>query len=311
MKIKPNTMDDADLKYLKYWCFQMPKIDGVRSWNPDGTLLGRSMNPHENLYVTQLFSKPQYVGLDGEMVTVAPNRPDCCRITSGDLRRIKGEPNVCWFVFDLIDEESIRATYKERLLYLELYVYSLEDERVQVMPWMVVESEEEFLAIDAELTANGMEGSIYRDPEGLYKEGRSTSKEATVVRLKGFVTEEALVVGIIEGQENQNPAKKNALGRTERSTCAEFMVPNGKIGSLICIKVPSVSEPWPHLSDITEEDKFIVSAGAMPHDERERLFQHPEEILWGIIEFKHFPKGRKDKPRFPTFKRIRPRSDIE
>ncbi len=50
--------------------------------------------------------------------------------------------------------------------------------------------------------------------------------------------EEAVIVGYTEKMHNANEAKKDNLGRTERSSCKEGLVPTGTLGALIC-QVPS------------------------------------------------------------------------
>ena len=54
----------------------------------------------------------------------------------------------------------------------------------------------------------------------------------------------------------------------------------------------------------------MVGAGEMPHADRKKFFDNPELILGKIIKYKHFPKGVKDKPRFPTFKTFRDKADM-
>lgn len=75
----------------------------------------------------------------------------------------------------------------------------------------------------------GYEGTILRSPSGLYKYGRSTVKEAYLLKMKIFQDEEFEVVGFIEMNHNRNEATKDALGNTERSSHRENMIPSGTL----------------------------------------------------------------------------------
>lgn len=132
----------------------------------------------------------------------------------------------------------------------------------------------------------------------MYKEGRSTVIEGGFLRIKDFAIEEAVVTGVVGGESNNNEKTINELGRGTRSSHKASKVPNGLVGALIC-------------RDVKTGNVFKVAAGKMDHDTRKLYFDRPELILQQTIKYKHFPKGVKDKPRFPTFECIRIPSDIQ
>jgi hypothetical protein len=86
------------------------------------------------------------------------------------------------------------------------------------------------------------------------------------------------------------------------------MLPNEMVGSMEC-KV---------LKDVVHDGKLFfkegqiitVGAGRMPHIDRLKYFAEQHLLLNQTIKFKTFPKGVKDKPRFPTFQTIRAASDL-
>ena len=117
------------------------------------------------------------------------------------------------------------------------------------------------------------------------------------LRIKRFVEEEAYVLGIIEGEENQNEEQTNELGQTFRSSHQENKVPNGMVGSMLC-------------RDIKSGQEIVVGAGNMKHHERVHFFENQAQLLGKIIKYKFFPKGVKDKPRFPTYKCFRDKADM-
>lgn len=299
--IKPMLAENYVESALRFPLIAQPKVDGVRGLNLEGRLIGRSLKEHVNEYATKQFSLPGFIGLDGELFCGPRSNitsVSLCRDTSSALRRIKGEPMIMWMVFDLVNQETISKPYYRRLELLLDMVRDLHYPDIFVVPSFHCDTLEQLAEHNANFLAEGYEGTIIRYPNGPHKEGRSTVLEDGLLRIKGFVDAEARVESLEEGNENQNEATTNELGRTERSTHQENMVPNGKVGAMICSS-PSVKGP------------FRVSAGAMTHPEREYYWQHPEAIVGKLITYKHFPKGVKDKPRFATFKNIRIESDIQ
>lgn len=311
---KPTLACDADLSKIRFPCIVMPKIDGVRGLNYTGKLTGRSLKPHANLHVTNQFSKPAYLGFDGEFTGTTRIHPDACRITTSLMSTIEGAPYVHWHIFDYITEETKDLPYIQRLDRLtHLYhnkKYTCEFECIQIVPYYICQTLEEVLRYDDIFLEQGFEGTIIRDPNGRAKEGRSTAKEGIFLRIKRFIEEEAIVVSITEGCENQNEATTNELGRTARSSHQENKVPNGMVGSLQCRMLKDVYDQQDKKKLLLREgDLITVSPGNLDHTARKYYFDFQDEIIGETIKFKFFPKGIKDKPRFPTFVCIRPTSD--
>jgi len=294
--MKPLLAANYDESKLVFPILAQPKIDGVRGLTIQSRLVGRSLKTHANEYVTKLFSQPQYNWLDGELTTYAINDPACCRKTTGDINRISGTPQIMWYVFDDIRPEMLDMPYLSRLSALKLRAQNLPF--VTVIEAKLIHNLDELYAYDDEQLDKGMEGTILRRLDGLYKQGRSTARSAELLRIKRFIEEEAVVIEIEEGEINGNEATINELGRTERSTHKENMIPNGQVGTLIC-------------RDVKTGQTIRVAAGCMPHAERKRYWKRPQDLLGLTIKYKHFPKGVKDKPRFPTFQTIRAESDID
>jgi DNA ligase-1 len=295
--------DDFVESQLRFPLIAQPKIDGVRGLNLDGPLTGRSLKKHKNIYTTNFYSKPQFVGFDGELAAAAESDPALCRKTSSALSTITGEPFTLWHVFDFVSAHTRNWAYEDRYKVLEDQVAMLQGQQIEgcghlrLIPSYMVPSLEGLNELDSEFLNAGYEGTIIRDPKGRYKEGRSTVKEGGLLRIKRFVEEEAVVISITEGEENGNVAQTNELGNTFRSTHQANMVPNGMVGSFEC-------------KNLKDGKMITVSPGKMPHDERKYYFEHPEAIVAKVIKYKHFPKGVKDKPRFPTFQCIRAPEDM-
>lgn len=293
--MKPNLATDYDPETLRLPVLYLPKIDGVRGLHLTGGLTGRSLKKFKNKYTTERFRAACYAGLDGELACGSRTSQSLCRDTTSALNSIDGEPDVTWYVFDLLRPETVDLPYEARHAALVEYVKLLEDPDVQVVPYRECHTLEHVQVLHEDSVGYGYEGSILRDPKGRYKQGRSTVREGGYLRIKDFADAEALVLSIYEGQHNSNEATTNELGRTERSTHQENMVPNGMLGGLNCLYLGQ---------------EIKVSPGAMTHGERVKYFQHPELIVNKTIKFKSMVSGVKDKPRFATFLTVRMDEDI-
>jgi hypothetical protein len=58
---------------------------------------------------------------------------------------------------------------------------------------------------------------------------------------------------------------------------------------------------WEGKTDLEKHQLITVSPGNMDHAMRKHYWENPTEIVQHAIKFKFFPKGIKDKPRFPTY----------
>lgn len=313
MNIKPQLAEDAQLDKVTFPCFVQPKIDGVRAMNLTGTLTGRSMDPFKGFGVTEFFSKPEFVGLDGEMTlgNVPNSKERLCSLTTGAMGRFKGVtemPPLHWFVFDYITPETIHLDYRTRYALLENRVAVLNHPRIHLVPQAHVGTRELLDHLIAEHSEQGFEGTITRNPRSVYKPGRSTL-EGQLWRVKPWGDFEILVTGITEGQKNENEAKKNTLGRTERSSAKAGMVPNGQVGSIQGTLVADVKD---HLGNTMFAKGLEITAGSGEMTEKEAadFFKNPHKLVGHFAKIKHMTFGAKDLPRFPTFMSIRLKEDM-
>lgn len=300
-----DVVDEAKIRWPK---LVFPKIDGVRGVNLFGEATGRSLRKHANVYTTSRFSSALFKGFDGEMAAAEATHPNLCSLTTSALNSEDGSPDIKWHLFDFISETTFHHSYQWRLDLLRRKVEELRHPDLLIVEGRRVTSLGEMLEYEEELLEAGYEGVILRDPEGAYKFGTSTMREQGMLRVKRFIEEDALVVGISEGRNNQNPSKKNLLGRTERSTHKENMVPNGMVGTLHCRLLKDMIYRGKVL--FPEGMDIDVSPGKMTDAQAREFMKNPDLILNSVIKVKVFPRGGKDKPRFPTFQSIRAKSDM-
>jgi len=302
--MKPQLANDANLATLIYPVGVQVKIDGVRALNINGTLTGRSLDPFKGFGVTEYWSRPCFKGLDGEMILGSnPASTDrLCSLTTGAMGAFKGiteTPNLSWWVFD--DLTNPADSYSVRYARLKVRVASLDHPRVYLVPLHIANSREELDALIARFFDEGYEGAIIRNLDAPAKEGRPSKVKQELVRVKGWMDSEMLVTGFTEGQTNTNEAKTNTLGRTERSSAKDGMVPNGMVGSIHGTMIGDCFHP------ITGEQLFAdglpitIGTGTMTDAELLDYFKHPEKLVGHPVKFKHLAHGTKTLPRMGQY----------
>lgn len=308
--MKPMLACDWDAAKQRFPVLLQPKIDGVRAVNLTGRLTGRSLKEFGNSYLTEQFSRPGYRGFDGEIAAAKETHPDLCRLTTSAVASYEGKPLVTWHVFDLITEATVGLRYSDRYYALLEKINSMPADlaaRLHPVPQITCSDIDAVEYQDDAMLDLGYEGSILRDPNGAYKSGRSTIREGGLLRIKRFADAEGIITAVHEGQTNGNEATINELGHTERSTHQANMTPNGMVGTLTISLLQPISaggKTLPKGADV------IISAGRLTGAERAHYLANPNDIIGKIAKFQYFPKGVKDKLRFPTFQSIRSPEDM-
>jgi DNA ligase-1 len=246
-------------------------------------------------------------------MTLGPNPASTerlCSLTTGALGAFKGVTemaDVYLHCFDWLAEPDL--PYAQRYEILKDHVKKLDHPRVKLVPSYVANSREELDALVAKFFDDGYEGAIIRNPRSRLKEGRPT-KEGQLWRIKGWMDSEMLVTGFTEGQTNTNEAKTNTLGRTERSSAKDGMVPNGMVGSIQGKLIGDCFHP------ITGEQLFAdglpitIGTGTMTDAELLDYFKHPEKLVGHPVKFKHLAHGVKDLPRMGNYISHRLKEDM-
>lgn len=281
----------GDWPKIKFPVLASPKIDGIRAICVDGVLMSRSMKPIPNEFTQRLFGRPEFNGLDGELVVGSPTDPNCMQNTSSGVMSRDGSPDVSWHVFDRYD---IVAPFGARYLNVKQATHGIY--AVELVPHCMPNTIEELMAVDGYHVGLGYEGTMVRSIEGPYKQGRSTVKEGYLLKIKRFEDGEAEVTGVKELMHNANEATLDERGYTKRSTHKDGKVGAGVLGALECKDV------------ITGED-FDMGTG-FTLEQRKNLWEGRQYLIGKIVHYRHFPYGRKDAPRFPTFVCFREHMDM-
>lgn len=306
--IKPLLAKDVNEDKMTFPCVLQYKRDGVRLLVQEGTAYARSLKKHENKYTTALFSNSLFNGIDSEATSGEDSAADSlCRKTSGDMRRIEGTPDIHLWCFDYVTEDTKNLPYSTRFALLAEKVDELNKlgfSNIHLVEYQMCSSKTEYEEFKQKAISTGYEGVIIRDPNLPHKEGRSSSTKAHCLRFKPFLTAEVFVTGITEGNSNQNEAKVNELGRTERSSHQENLQPNGLLGSIQGTLIADLLDISGNLI-AKAGTEITVSPGETTLAERKEFWDNPETIIGNIVEFEYFAFQCLNLPRYPTFKSIR------
>lgn len=284
-----------DMSALKYPLYASIKYDGIRATMQGGKLLSRTLKPIPNENVQKMFAHlPE--GMDGELMFGDPAAKDVFQqTTSVVMSHGKQAAGIKFYAFDLYSNLPFGLRQQETYE----AVFDLDDENVEQVFQRTINNEKALLEYEQAVLDAGFEGLILRSMDGPYKEGRSTEKQGWLLKLKRFVDAEAKIVGFYEEMENTNEAKKNALGRTERSTAKEGMVGKGTLGGFEVIGING------DFKDV----EFSVGSG-LTAEQKTAYWKRSSKLAGQIIKYKYFPIGTKDKPRLPIFLGFRDKQDM-
>lgn len=274
------------LDKVKYPVLATPKLDGVRFLKIDGHALYRSFKPIANNYIRAFIENSFPDGVDGEI----------CGFTGGfneisaRVRKVTGIPMFRVCIFDYI-KDSLNKPYEKRMEDLA----SININGTKLLPWLVKSKEELEERVKLYLDS-GYEGTVIRDPLGVYKCGRSTFNEGGMLRIKPRVRAEGVIIGFNERMHNENELKFDNFGRAKRSSHKENQVGTGTLGAL-------------RVRDIKTGEEFCLGTG-FTEISRITLWRDREKLLGQIVSFEYQQYGTKDKPRQPSFKGIRALEDM-
>lgn len=281
------TLEDA--AQLSYPVLASPKLDGIRAIVRSGVLLSRNLKRIPNSHCHALFSRPDFEGLDGELVVGDERAADCFRATTSGVMSVEGEPDVMFRVFDCFNDRTREFVDRQKEAYA--LCRGRKGWRVECVAHEYITDAAQLEEYELKCLEEGYEGVMVRSRTGAYKYGRATAKEGTLFKVKRFADAEAVVVDVEEQQHNGNAATKDALGRTERSTHKAGKTGKGVLGAFIVEGVKG--SPY-------AGKRFSVGTGFNDH-QRAFYWKVRAQTPGMLIKFKYFPLGSKDLPRFPVF----------
>lgn len=289
---KPMLACDHDPEFLKFPYYASPKLDGVRATVMNGKVYARSKKLIPNAQVQYLFGHQAYNGLDGELIVGAPNAPDTYRNTVSGVMAKDKMPNVTFNVFDHVEHAA--QGWKHRFTIAKGIACRAGAPALTFLPHVPIADAEQLDKYEAFCLDQGYEGVMLRSPDGLYKHGRATAREGTLLKVKRFSDSEAEVLEVIEEMHNGNEATTSELGRTKRSSHKENKTGKGRMGAL-------------RVRDLTTGVEFSIGTGFTDSD---KDWWWDDSKLGLIVKYKSLLIGVKDRPRHPVYLGLRDARDM-
>lgn len=288
----------ANLDDLTYPVLASPKIDGIRCLIRDGQAVSRTMKPIPNESVcAALAGLPS--GLDGELLVEGGY--NACQSFFMTRRKAVVQHDWWYFAFDFLNESEPQLPYETRLEWLTNWSEDVGHNNLHVVEHSLISNADDLRAFVTEQLEDGFEGAMVRDPQGLYKLGRSTVREGGLLKIKNFEDEEAVIFKVEELFHNDNEATKDAFGRTKRSSHKENKRAAGTMGALVCRTMRGAVQ-------------FNIGTG-FTQQVRDDIWKNRMVMPGHIVKFRYQPDpgGRADKqvPRGPAvFLDFRDKEDI-
>lgn len=286
-----------DIADVQYPVLVTPKLDGIRCLKIDGKAVSRNFKQIPNEFVRSWIEQHLPDGVDGELIV----EDESFQATTSAVMRESGEPKVVYYIFDYVPSD-LSVSYSNRMTTLAEMSIGLSISNGEavlrhklVLPEVICD-EKGLLDFEQECLSDGYEGVMLRTPDGPYKCGRSTVREGYLLKLKRFADDEATIVGFDERLHNANEAKKDAFGRTERSTHKANMIATGVLGAF-------------RVKSKKFKNEFSIGTG-MDDAQRDEFWKKREQLMGKLLKFKYQPIGVKDVPRFPVFLGLRHENDL-
>lgn len=279
-----------------------PKLDGIRAVNVDGVLKTRSMKDHPNHYIQKAFGDMRY--FDGELIFGDPTSPTCYSDTYSAVMTRKAPDlttsnKVTFHVFDHIERQYL--PFGDRYVDLIHELGGYDNPRLHLVEQTLITNLDDLLEYEEKQLDLGYEGVMWRDPDGIYKQGRSSVKEGILLKVKRFTDAEAVVIGFGEQMENTNDLLVDERGYAKRSNHAAGMKGKNTLGYFVVRGING------RFKDV----EFNVGIGkGLDAIMRAEVWANREKYLDMIMKYEFFNVGAKDKPRFPKWKGWRAKEDM-
>ena len=282
-KFKPLLACEVPLEQVKLPVYVSTKLDGIRCVIIDGVAYSRSLKPIRNKYIQSIIGNAKYNGFDGELVVGDIYAKDVFQKSTSGVMSEQGEPDFVFYVFD--DFTNSDLPYSERADVMRYKVDTLTD-RIKFLGQKLVHTVDDIKLVLGKEQSLGGEGLILRNPDGVYKFGRSTPKQQLSIKVKFFEQNEFEIVGFEERYTNTNEATINELGYTSRSSHKDNLVPTNTLGSLVL-----------KCGDTT----FKCGTG-FDDALRKEIWDNKEKYLGKLASIRYMSVGSKNGiPRVPSF----------
>lgn len=278
-----------DISKLRMPAMVSPKLDGIRCMIIGSQALTRKGKPIPNKYIQSLLSgRPWLNGLDGELIVGEPTGRDTFSRAQSGVMSHDGEPDFTFYVFD---DFSINAKFWERLESAGERLRGCPHARG--VPHFQVGNLARLESLERQFLSLGYEGAMVRDPDGPYKNGRSTGREGYLGKLKRFKDAEARIIGFEELIGFSEDDYEEIDGETFKKEGA-IARPQGRLGALLA----------EGLNGEFKGVKFNIGTG-FDAVLRQNIWDNRPLWFGSVVKYKYFPVGVVNAPRHPVYLGIR------
>lgn len=295
---KPMLAKDGDPSVLTYPVAGQIKYDGIRCSIVNGRALTRTLKLVQNREIQEALGRPEFNGLDGELIVGNPTAKGCMQASSSFVMSPdKTGADWTFYVFDKWDEPgNFWCRYQAaRDTVFPGGMRPVISNNIAITPTVNLMDQVALIRFESDAVAQGHEGVIIRTLDTPYKFGRS-GKKGPLLKIKRFSDSEAEITGFVEEQHNANTPTRNALGRTERSSAKVGKTGKGVLGKLL-------------VRDRYSGVEFGIGTG-FTATQRAELWAARENLIGSVVKYKSVDVGVKDKPRFPVFLSFRESDDL-
>lgn len=286
----------VDPAQISYPVLASPKYDGIRCVIMGGRAWSRALKPIPNTHIRNVLEAlgPRAEGFDGELMLPYPAKFQ--DVTSAVMTH-DVEPPSDWFfvVFDRVPTVHGEG-FASRVAEVQRTIGEHDWRHIVACEHAWIDTVEALADYEAAMLEAGHEGAMLRAPEGPYKFGRATMREAHLFKLKRFIDGEAEIIAVLELQHNRNEAFEGELGQTKRRTLKSGKVDGGVMGKLL-------------VRDLKSPVEFKIGTGFTAA--QRALWWRLRDIMPGrIVRYRFQNHGIKDKPRIASFQGFRDRGDM-
>lgn len=265
------------------------KKDGIRAIVWRGKLHSREAKPIPNKHLQEYFRfLPE--GLDGELMFWIDNQngnhPPLEHINSIVTSRDTKWPKRWTPVFHAFDYQLLGGPFRYRYEFLK--EHQDRDSGLYIQPQIIVDNLISIISFFKAVTDKRGEGICLRNPNSLYKQGRSTLNDGCLMRFKKLMKGTATITGLTNLLKHKGQQDRNAFGLAKRDSKLSNLQAEKLLGALI---------------GVCEFGTVKVGSG-FTAKQREFFWQMGDNLLDLEFEFEYRDLTHKGVPRNPTFVRM-------
>jgi hypothetical protein len=186
-------------KSIKFPCFVQRKYDGTRCVGIPGNGLfsrNRKSYPHMNHIVAEINKLPTGIILDGELYSDTLTFQEIVGLVKRETLKKGDEERQLHIKLHIYDIINYTMPYEQRYANLQMLFNKYKFKHLQLVKTDICESEEKMKELHAQYVAEGFEGIMLRNKQGLYKNVRSPDLQ----KYKEFFDDEYEVIDYREGE---------------------------------------------------------------------------------------------------------------